>query len=63
MVFFGYPLLIVGSLDANRKFHLVAASLSVSENTTDFEFMFDGKKENGMQFIEYQFIIFDFLII
>lgn len=43
VVFHGYPLLIIGSIDANRKFHLIAASLSVSETTTDFEFLFEGK--------------------
>lgn len=39
--FHGYPLLMIGSIDANRKFHLIA--LSVSEKTADYEFLFQGK--------------------
>lgn len=42
VVFHGYPLLVIGSIDANRKFHLIAVSLCVSEKTTDYEFLFEG---------------------
>lgn len=40
VVYQGYPLLIVGSVDANRKFHLIAAALCVSEKATDYQFLF-----------------------
>lgn len=43
VVFFGYPLIIMGSIDVNRKFHLIAASLCVSETTTDYNFFFEGE--------------------
>lgn len=43
--FFGYPLMVIGSVDANRKFHLIGASLCVSENTTDYTFLFQGMFE------------------
>lgn len=42
VLFNGYPLQIMGSIDANRRFHLLAASLCVSETTKDFEFFFEG---------------------
>ncbi|XP_031635576.1 uncharacterized protein LOC116348655 [Contarinia nasturtii] len=45
VVFFGYPLLVVGSIDSNRSFHLIAASLCVSEKTTDYEFLFEAIKK------------------
>lgn len=38
--FFGYPLMVIGSVDANRKFHLIGTTLYVSETTTDYEFLF-----------------------
>lgn len=45
VVYNGFPLLIMGSIDANRRFHLIAASLCVSETTTDFKFFFEAVKK------------------
>lgn len=43
VVFHGYPLLMIGSVDADKAFHLIATALSVSETTTDFSFLFEGE--------------------
>lgn len=36
----GYPLLTMGSIDLNRRFHMIAAAVCVTENTKDFEFFY-----------------------
>ena len=45
ITFQGYPLIIVGTTDFNKRFHLIGMQLSTSETQRDFEFMFQALKE------------------
>lgn len=55
VVYQGYPLLLAGSVDANRKFHLIAAALSVSERAIDYEFFFNVIQKSVERFCSSEF--------
>lgn len=40
MVFHGYPLIIVGVTDLERRFHLIGMTLTTNERAGDYEFTF-----------------------
>lgn len=40
LIWQGYPLLVVGTTDSNRRFHPIGTCVSTYERSADFEFMF-----------------------
>lgn len=45
MIWQGYPVLVVGTTDKDRHFHLFGLAVCMSEKTADFEFLFKSIKE------------------
>lgn len=43
--FQGHPLLLVGTTDSNRKFHLIGVCVSTHEKSADFQFIFQTIKD------------------
>lgn len=56
VVYQRYPLLIAGSIDLNRKFHLIAVALCVSERAVDYEFFFNVIKNSVERYSSNAFI-------
>lgn len=45
LVWQGFPVLLVGTTDSNKKFHPIAVCVTTNEKTIDFEFLFRTLKE------------------
>lgn len=45
LIWQGFPVLLVGTTDADRRFHLIGISVSTNEKTEDFEFLFKTMKK------------------
>lgn len=55
MIWQGFPVAPVGTMDMDRKFHLFATMLSKYERNDDFEFLFSTLKSAAHNFFQYDF--------
>lgn len=57
----GFPVLVVGTSDFDRHFHIFGISVSCTEQTEDFEFLFNSLKEGVVKIFEREQIV-NFLV-
>ena len=56
LVWQGYPVLIVGTINKEKKFHPYGLALTVNEETVDFEFIFRSIKDGAKNIFDNDFI-------
>lgn len=52
LIWQGFPILLFGTTDSNRKFHPFGASVCTNERAEDFEFIFQSLKDKVMELFE-----------
>lgn len=53
LIWQGYPLLLVGTTDSNRRFHPIGTCVSTNERSADFEFMFRTMKNSLIEIFDF----------
>lgn len=53
LIWQGFPVLIVGTTDKNRRFHPICLGVATNERQEDFQTMFQGIKDKVMQLYDY----------
>lgn len=54
LIWQGFPILLLGTTDSDRRFHLIGMSVSTNEKTADFEFIFKTIKNATNDLLGYQ---------
>lgn len=49
----GFPVLIVGTTDYNKKFHLIGVAVSMNEKEEDFEFLFASAQKCAVKLLDF----------
>ncbi|XP_077298239.1 uncharacterized protein LOC143919681 [Arctopsyche grandis] len=54
LIWQGFPVLVIGTSDRNKKFHILAVAVCSNEQTADFEFVFRSLKETVKKIYDFE---------